>query len=61
MRKATGPRQRPGCPPVADVQLNHDCRDEIIPVLAALCHVYGQPAPRDHPWRAQKRSTATGS
>ena len=30
------------CPPVTAVPLNLNCRDEIIPILRALQHVYGQ-------------------
>jgi transposase, IS5 family len=30
------------CPPVDAVRLNLNCRDEIIPILRALQHVYGQ-------------------
>src|SRR5205823_647875 len=38
---------RLGCPAVADAQLNLNCRDEVVPILAALRHVYGRPALRD--------------
>jgi hypothetical protein len=31
------------CPPVEAVPLNLHCRDEIIPILRALQHIYGQP------------------
>jgi IS5 family transposase len=47
MRKAMERQQRIGCPPVLDVQLNVNCRDEIIPILLALQHLYSQPALRD--------------
>ena len=47
MRKAMECQQRLGCPAVADVQLNLNCRDEIVPILAALRHVYAQAALRD--------------
>ena len=30
-----------------EVELNTDCRDEIIPILCALQHIYSQPAVRD--------------
>ncbi len=30
------------CSPITDVKLNLNCRDEIIPILRALQHVYGQ-------------------
>lgn len=52
MRKAMDRQQRLGCQPVLDVQLNINCRDEIIPVLAALQHVYSQPKLRDEILRA---------
>lgn len=37
-------QEQPGldCPPVDAVPLNLNCRDEIIPILRALQHVYGQ-------------------
>jgi IS5 family transposase len=37
-------QEQPGldCPPVHAVPLNLNCRDEIIPILRALQHVYGQ-------------------
>jgi IS5 family transposase len=47
MRKAFSAQLRLDAPSVADVQLNFDCRDEIIPVLAALQHIYSTPALRD--------------
>jgi IS5 family transposase len=47
MRKATDCQQRLDCQPVLNVQLNHNCRDEMIPILAALRHIYGQPELRD--------------
>ena len=34
------------CLPISAVSLNLDCRDEIIPILKALQHVYGEPALR---------------
>ena len=36
-----------GCTSVLNVRLNINCRDEIIPILAALQHIYGQPTIRD--------------
>src|SRR4051812_31949113 len=33
--------------PISEVSLNTQCRDEIIPVLAALKHLYGQTRDRD--------------
>jgi hypothetical protein len=52
MRKAMERQQRLGCPTVSEVELNHNCRDEIIPVLTALQHIYSQPALRDGILRA---------
>ena len=40
MRSAT-PSLRLDCPPIAQVKLNLQCRDEIIPILYALQHIYG--------------------
>ena len=47
MRKAYSDQMRFDCKTVANVQLNLNCRDEIIPVLFALQHIYGQTAGRD--------------
>lgn len=46
MRVAFQEQPRLDCPPVDAVRLNLNCRDEIIPILRALQHVYGQPALR---------------
>lgn len=35
------PHERLDCLPVSEVKLNLNCRDEIIPILRALQHVYG--------------------
>jgi IS5 family transposase len=35
------PQQRLDCLPIGEVELNLNCRDEIIPILRALQHVYG--------------------
>jgi hypothetical protein len=43
MRRAFDPQPRLDCPPIEDVLLNTKCRDEIIPILRALQHVYGAP------------------
>jgi len=40
MRSAT-PLPRLDCPPISEVKLNLQCRDEIIPILKALQHIYG--------------------
>ena len=47
MRKAFEPQQRLDCRSVLDVQLNLNCRDEIIPILRALQYIYSQPKLRD--------------
>ena len=52
MRKAMERQQRFGCQPISEVQLNVNCRDEIIPILAALQHIYCQPKLRDELLRA---------
>src|SRR5436309_12357020 len=41
MRLAFQEQPRLDCPPVDAVPLNLNCRDEIIPILRALQHVYG--------------------
>ncbi len=35
------PEQLLDCLPISEVKLNLECRDEIIPILRALQHVYG--------------------
>ena len=47
MRIAFDPQLRLDCPVVPEVRLNTDCRDEIIPILRALQHIYGRPELRD--------------
>jgi len=47
MRIPFEPQLRLGCTSILDVRLNTNCRDEIIPILAALQHIYGQPTLRD--------------
>jgi len=47
MRKAFDRQQRLDCQPVLDVRLNLNCRDEIVPILKALQHIYSQPKLRD--------------
>ncbi len=37
------PHERLDCLPISEVKLNLNCRDEIIPILRALQHVYGDP------------------
>lgn len=43
MRKAFSEQQRLDCRGVLDVELNLDCRDEIVPILRAIQHIYAQP------------------
>ena len=43
MRVSFQEQPRLDCPPIGDVPLNLNCRDEIIPILRALRHVYAQP------------------
>jgi IS5 family transposase len=35
------PEERLDCVPISEVRLNLECRDEIVPILRALQHVYG--------------------
>lgn len=46
MRLACPEQPRLDCPAVAAVPLNLNCRDEIIPILRALQHIYEQPQVR---------------
>ena len=43
MRSAS-PEERLDCLPISEVSLNLGCRDEIIPILRALQHIYGDDA-----------------
>lgn len=47
MRKAFSRQTRLDCQTVSDVQVNVQCRDEIVPILRALQHIYSQPQLRD--------------
>jgi len=47
MRKAFERQSHFGRQSVSDIVLNLNCRDEIIPILAALQHIYSQPQVRD--------------
>ncbi len=47
MRKPFSSQTRFDCQTVAEVRLNLNCRDEIIPILYGLQHVYSQPQLRD--------------
>jgi transposase, IS5 family len=40
--RLTCPHERLDCLPITEVTLNLNCRDEIIPILRALQHVYGE-------------------
>jgi hypothetical protein len=55
MRKPFDPQQRLDCDTVGNVRLNLDCRDEIVPILRALQHIYSQPELRDDVLRAIAR------
>ena len=48
MRKAYSDQLRFDCLPIEQVTLNFECRDEIVPVLVALQHLYCQQELRDH-------------
>jgi len=43
MRKAFDPQRRLDCPEVEQVELNFNCRSEIIPILRALQYIYSRP------------------
>jgi transposase, IS5 family len=43
MRKAFDRQRRLDCPPVTEVLLNLNCRNETIPILRALQHIYSRP------------------
>src|SRR5271157_4466429 len=47
MRKAFDRQRRLDCPPVTKVSLNLNCRNETIPILCALQHIYSTPKVRD--------------
>lgn len=47
MRKAFSPQLRLDVASVPDVERNFDCRDEIIPILRSLQHIYSSPPLRD--------------
>ena len=46
MRMNFDPQRRLDSPAVLDAKLNVNCRDEIVPILRALQHLYGQPEVR---------------
>ena len=43
MRKSFSQQQRLDCPNIGEVELNLNCRHEIIPILKALQHIYSCP------------------
>lgn len=47
MRKPYSEQRRLDCDAIENVRLNLDCRDEIIPILFALQHIYAPPEVRD--------------
>ncbi len=47
MRRLLSDQGRFDKPSISNVTLNFNCRDEIVPVLAGLQHLYSQPALRD--------------
>lgn len=47
MRKAHCTQGRFDCEAIAELELNLQCRDEIVPILVALKHIYLHPALRD--------------
>jgi hypothetical protein len=55
MRKAFDRQQRMDCQTISNMPLNLGCRDEIIPILAALKHIYAQPKVRDEILQAVAR------
>jgi len=61
MRKAFDRQRRFDSQAVLDVRLNLNCRDEIIPILKALQHIYSQPKLRDDILRAIAEDVNRGS
>ena len=47
MRKPFSKQRQLDCPTVPNVKLNLKCRDEIVPILYGLQHIYSQPQLRD--------------
>lgn len=47
MRRSISTQYRFDCDPVNNVELNLDCRDEIVPILAALQHIYANATVRN--------------
>jgi len=61
MRKAFEPQQRLDRAVVNQVPLNANCRDEIIPILRALQHLYSQPQVREEILRKVAADVNRGS
>ncbi|MFQ5463618.1 MAG: ISNCY family transposase [Phycisphaerae bacterium] len=61
MRKAFDPQMRFDCQPITNVKLNLNCRDEIIPILKALQHIYSQPKLRKSILEAIARDVNPGT
>jgi len=55
MRKAFDRQRRLDCPAVTNVPLNLNCRNETVPILRALQHIYSRPEVRDSILRAVAR------
>lgn len=55
MRKPFDAQRRLDCSAVVDVELNVNCRDEIVPILKALQHIYSQTSVRDEILRAAEK------
>ena len=47
MRKGFSTQQRFDCDKISEVELNLNCRDEIVPILVGLQHIYSRPDVRD--------------
>jgi transposase, IS5 family len=47
MRKTFARQRRLDCPSIDEVELNLECRHELIPILRALQHIYSRPEIRD--------------
>ena len=59
--RLTFPRERLDCPPIEQVNLNLKCRDEIIPILRALQHVYADESARTQVLDSVGRDVNRGS
>ena len=55
MRKAFDPQRRLDCPSVTQVPLNLNCRNETVPILRGLQHIYSRPEVRNPILRAIAR------